>query len=186
MADRLNSAVVAFLAAGQGAERAQLAHPWQAVLARGGQPVLVSPATGQIELRQGFEPSGSMPVDVELGRASPADFAGLVLPGGLANADELRSNPAAVRFVRAFFTAGLPVAALCRAPWVLIDAGVVPGRRVTSWPGIQADLRHAGAHWINDGVVICEQGPNVLVTGRAQADLPEFCYQFTRRFGASG
>lgn len=186
MAAALDHAPVAFLAAGQGTDQAELAHAWYAVLARGGQPVLVSPSCGEVELRQNFRQTGTMAVDIRVDDASAADFAGLVLPGGLVNADQLRLSPLAVGFVRDFFAAGLPVAAICHAPWLLIDAGVVRGRRVTSWPSIRSDLRHAGACWVDDHVVVCEQGPNVLVTSRGQNDLPAFCQVFTEQFGGAG
>ena len=181
----LDSAPVAFLAAAQGTDQAELAHTWQAVLARGGQPVLVSPARSEVELTQNFRQNGTMPVDIQLADASAAEFAGLVLPGGIVSADQLRVNPQALSFVQGFFAAALPVAAICRAPWVLIDAGVVRGRRVTSWPSIRSDLRHAGASWVDDHVVLCDQGPNVLVTGRGKADLPASCDVFTQRVCAS-
>lgn len=182
MAFTRSSAPVAFLAAGQGTDQAELAHTWQAVLARGGQPVLVSRSLREIELHRNSVQITTMQVDIQLADATAADFAGLVVPGGLEHAGQLRGDAQAVGFVRGFFAAGLPVAAMCHAPWVLMDAGVLPGRRVTSWPGIRSELRHAGATWVDDHVVVCDLGPNVMVTGRAQADLPAFCDLFTRRF----
>ncbi len=196
MVQGLAGAPVAFLAAGRGTDHAALTHTWQAVIARGGQPVLVSTSGREVELcrplaetgpaRTGAARVGSARVDVHVGEAVAADFGGLVLPGGLANADQLRANPAAVRFAAGFFAAGLPVAAICRSPWVLIEAGVVLGRRLTSWPGIRTDLCNAGATWLDDHVVVCDQGPNVLVTGQETGDLPVFCQWFTQAFAASG
>jgi protease I len=178
----LGSAPVAFLAAGNGTDQAEFTHAWQAVLARGGQPVLVSPARRKIRFVNDRSRAGSMPVDVQVADASAESFAGLVLPGGIVNADELRAQPLAVRFAREFFAVGLPVAAICRASWVLIEAGVVRSRRLTSWPGMRSDLRNAGAIWVDDHVVTCEDGPNTLITCRGAGDLPAFCEIFTRRF----
>lgn len=111
---------------------------------------------------------------------------GLVLPGGVANPDQLRTDPAAVAFARGFFDAGQPVAAICHAPWTLIEAGVVRGRTLTSWPSLQTDLRNAGATWVDEEVVVCESDLSTLVTSRKPQDLPAFCDTFTKVFaGAS-
>ena len=186
MARSLHSAPVAFLAAAEGTEQSELAHPWQAVIARGGQPVLVSPAPGDIQLFSHLDRAGTMHVDVVVGDARASDYAGLVLPGGVANPDQLRADPAAVAFVRSFFDAGLPVAAICHAAWTLIEADAVRGRTVTSWPSLRTDLLNAGATWVNNEVVACENGPNVLVTSRRPQDLPAFCDVFTQLFAAGG
>ena len=98
----------------------------------------------------------------------------LVLPGGVANPDALRMDPAAVAFVRAFFDAGKPVAVICHGPWTLIEADVVRGRRLTSWPSVTTDLRNAGADWVDEPVVVCHEGPNVLISSRKPDDLPAF------------
>lgn len=185
MAGRLRSAPVAFLAAGRGADHAGLAHTWQAVIARGGQPVLISPAHGEVELWQPVDRTGTMHVDVHVADANVTDFAGLVIPGGAMNADQLRASPEALSFVRGFFAAGVPVAAICQAPAVLIEAGVVTGRRLTSWPSLRADLRRAGATWVDDQVVVCGRGSNVLITSRRRGDLPDFCQVFTQQFAAA-
>jgi protease I len=118
-------------------------------------------------------------VDVPVSAAAESDFAGLVLPGGVANPDQLRTDPAAVAFARSFFAAGKPVAAICHAPWTLIEADVVRGRTLTSWPSLRTDLTNAGATWVDEEVVRCEKGPNVLVTSRRPHDLPAFCKAFT-------
>ncbi len=196
MTQGLVGAPVAFLAAGTGTDHAALTHTWQAVIARGGQPVLVSTSRREVELcrlrdgtgaaRLAAARAGAARVDIYVGDAAASDFCGLVLPGGLANADQLRASPLAVQFAGGFFRAGLPVAAICRAPWVLIEAGVVPGRRLTSWPGIRTDLRNAGATWLDDHVVVCDRGPNVLVTGQETGDLPFFCQSFTQAFAGPG
>ena len=128
---------------------------------------------------------GTKDVDVPVSAAAESDFAGLVLPGGVANPDELRTDPAAVAFARSFFTVGKPVAAICHAPWTLIEADVVRGRTLTSWPSLRTDLTNAGATWVHEEVARCERAPNVLVTSWHPDDLPIFCKTFTEVFGAS-
>jgi deglycase len=182
MTRSLDSMAVAFLAAAEGTEQAELEQPWQAVTASGGRPVLVSPAVGEIQLFRHLDKSDTKPVDVQAGEARAAEYAGLVLPGGVANPDQLRTDPAAVAFARAFFDAGKPVAVICHGPWTLIEAGVVLGRTLTSWPSLQTDLRNAGATWVDQEVVRCDQGPNVLVSSRRPQDLPAFCDAFTSVF----
>jgi protease I len=121
-------------------------------------------------------------VDVPLSMAAESNFAGLILPGGVANPDQLRTDPAAVEFVQRFFVAGKPVAAICHAPWMLIEADVVRGRTLTSWPSLRTDLTNAGATWVDEEVIQCENGPNVLVTSRKPDDLDAFCKAFTEVF----
>ncbi len=177
------SASVAFLAAAEGTEQAELTEPWQAVRASGGRPVLVSPAQPEIQLFNHLDRAGKMPVDVPAAAADPRDYVGLVLPGGVANPDQLRTDADAVAFVRGFIEAGQPVAAICHAPWTLIEADAVRGRTVTSWPSLQTDLWNAGATWVDEQVVVCENGSSVLVTSRRPQDLPAFCATFTEVFG---
>ncbi len=128
MTGALQSRAVAFLAAAEGTEQSELISPWQTVLAEGGRPVLVSPAADEIQLFEHLDRGKRMPVDMPVGQAREADFDGLVLPGGVANPDQLRTDADAVSFVRSFFTVGKPVAAICHAPWTLIEADVVLGR----------------------------------------------------------
>jgi protease I len=179
------STPIAFLAAAEGTEQVELVEPWQAVLALGWRPLLVSPEPGRIQMFNHLDRGGTKDVDVPVSAAAESDFAGLVLPGGVANPDELRTDPAAVAFARSFFTAGKPVAAICHAPWTLIEADVVRGRTLTSWPSLRTDLTNAGATWVDEEVAQCERGPNVLVTSRRPDDLPVFCKTFTEVFGAS-
>jgi deglycase len=178
----LTSRSVAFLVPGEGTGHAELLRPWQAVIAGGGRPVLVSPAAGQIQLA-GHPDHATMPVDVPVGLADEHDYVGLVLPGGVTSPDQLRADPAAVAFARSFFTAGKPVAVICRGPGALIGAGVVRGRTLTSWPSLQADLENAGATWVDRQVVICAGGQSTLVSSRRPDDLPAFCATFTTVFG---
>ncbi len=179
------STPIAFLAAAEGTEQVELVEPWQAVLAMGWRPLLVSPEPGRIQMFNHLERGGTKDVDVPVSAAAESEFAGLVLPGGVTNPDELRTDPAAVAFARSFFTAGKPVAAICHAPWTLIEADVVRGRTLTSWPSLRTDLTNAGATWVDEEVARCERGPNVLVTSRRPDDLPIFCKTFTEVFGAS-
>jgi deglycase len=170
---------IAFLAAGEGTEQVELIEPWQAVLAMGGRPLLVSPALDRIQMFNHLDRGDAKEVDVPVSAAAESDFAALVLPGGVANPDALRTDPAAVAFAGSFFAAGKPVAAICHAPWTLIEADVVRGRTLTSWPSLRTDLANAGATWVDEEVVRCEKGPNVLVTSRRPDDLPAFCKAFT-------
>jgi protease I len=173
---------VAFLAAAEGTEQAELTKPWEAVLAKGGRPVLVSPAEDKIQMFNHLDRGDVMDVDMPVRAADEQQFIGLVLPGGVANPDQLRTDPAAVAFVRSFFASGKPVASICHAPWTLIEADVVHGRTLTSWPSLQTDLRNAGATWVDQEVVRCSSGPNVLVSSRKPDDLPAFCKAFTELF----
>jgi protease I len=178
----LESRSVAFLAAAEGTEQAELQKPWEAVRAQGGRPVLVSPAQGKIQMFEHLDRGDTMPVDLQPADAKAQDYVGLVLPGGVANPDQLRTDLAAVTFVKSFFDASQPVAAICHAPWTLIEAAVVGGRTLTSWPSLRTDIRNAGATWVDEEVAVCENGPNTLVTSRKPEDLPAFCDTFTKVF----
>jgi protease I len=179
------SASIAFLAAAEGTEQVELTEPWQAVGEQGGRPVLVSPARDKIQMFNHLDKGETLAVDVPVDQASEGDYLGLVLPGGVANPDQLRTIPAAVAFARSFFAAGKPVAAICHAPWTLIEADVVRGRTLTSWPSLHTDLVNAGATWVDEEVVQCENGPNVLVTSRKPDDLRAFCKAFTEVFSGN-
>ena len=185
MTGALQSRAVAFLAAAEGTEQSELISPWQTVLAEGGRPVLVSPAADEIQLFEHLDRGKRMPVDMPVGQAREADFDGLVLPGGVANPDQLRTDADAVSFVRSFFTVGKPVAAICHAPWTLIEADVVLGRTLTSWPSLRTDLTNAGAIWVDEQVVACAEGASVLVTSRNPQDLAAFCDTVTWVFAGA-
>ncbi|MGH8971102.1 MAG: type 1 glutamine amidotransferase domain-containing protein [Actinomycetes bacterium] len=182
MASTLQGKSVAFLVAPEGVEQVELTEPWTAVEQAGGTPRLVSTDPGSVQGFHHRDRADSFAVDETVGAVSADAFDGLVLPGGVVNPDYLRIQPDAVAFTKAFFDAGKPVAAICHAPWLLIEAGVVRGRRVTSWPSLQTDLRNAGADWVDEEVVVCEAGPNVLVTSRKPDDLKAFCGEVTDRF----
>ncbi|GHH70906.1 glutamine amidotransferase [Streptosporangium violaceochromogenes] len=170
----LNGRTIAFLVAPEGVEQVELTEPWQAVQQAGGTPRLISTAPGEIQAFNHLDKADRFPVDATVEEVSAADFDGLVLPGGVANPDLLRTVPAAVRFVGDFFEAGKPVASICHGPWTLVEADAVRGRTVTSWPSIRTDLRNAGADWVDREVVICTSGPNTLVTSRKPDDLKAF------------
>ena len=170
MAGKLNGKRVAFLAA-DGVEQVELTEPWKAVEQEGGKPELVSIDEGEIQAFDHLDHADKLPVDKTLADVSADDYDGHLIPGGVANPDALRTDPDAVAFVRAFFDQGKPVAAICHAPWTLIDAEVVRGRTLTSWPSLQTDLRNAGATWVDEEVHV-DQG---LVTSRRPDDLPAFC-----------
>jgi deglycase len=185
MGSALTSATVAFLVAGEGAEQSELQQPWQAVTEEGGRPVLVSPARDKVQLFEHLDRGDTQQVDVQVSQARVQDYAGLVLPGGVANPDQLRTIPEAVAFVRDFFDAGKPVAAICHAPWTLIEADVISDRTVTSWPSLRTDIRNAGGIWVDQEVVQCSSGPNILVTSRKPADLPAFSAAFIPIFATA-
>src|SRR5690606_36028040 len=143
----LEGKTIAFLVAPEGVEEVELTEPWQAVRNAGGTPRLISTEPGEIQAFRHLDKGERFPVDDVVDRVAAADFTGLVLPGGVANPDYLRMRPEAVRFVQDFFQTGRPVAAICHAPWLLIEADVVRGRTLTSWPSLRTDLRNAGATW---------------------------------------
>ncbi|MDQ1614851.1 MAG: protease [Actinomycetota bacterium] len=178
----LNGKTVAFLVAPEGIEQVELTEPWQAVEQAGGTPRLVSTAPGKVQAFHHLDKGDTFPVDDTVDKTDHASYDGLVLPGGVANPDFLRTQPKAVAFVKAFFDAGKPVASICHAPWTLVEADVVRGRRITSWPSVQTDLRNAGADWVDEEVVVCESGPNVLISSRKPDDLKAFCTEIVDRF----
>ncbi len=161
---------VAFLVASEGIERAELVDPWTAVADAGHQAVLLSPESGSVQLFEHLDKADTQDVDAEVGSVSVDDYDALVLPGGVANPDALRMDAKAVAFVKAFVDSGKPVAAICHAPWTLIEADVVRGKRVTSWPSLQTDLRNAGAEWVDEQLVTDQN----LITSRNPDDLPAF------------
>jgi protease I len=161
---------IAFLVAAEGTERVELTEPWKAVSEAGHQPVLLSPETGEVQTFDHLTAAEKKPVDQAVGDVSVDDFAALVLPGGVANPDALRTDETAVSFVKAFVDSGKPVAAICHAPWTLIEADAVRGKTVTSWPSLQTDLRNAGANWVDETVATDAN----LITSRNPDDLPAF------------
>ena len=184
MAFQLSEREIAFLVANEGVEQVELTEPWQAVEKAGGRPVLVAPKHDDVQAFNHLDKADRFSVDITVAEADPARFAGLVLPGGVANPDQLRTDDSAVRFVGAFFDSGKPVAAICHAPWTLVEADAIRDRRLTSWPSLRTDIRNAGGRWVDEEVVVDTRGPNTLVTSRKPADLPEFCAQAIESFAA--
>jgi protease I len=182
MSTQLQGKTIAFLVASDGVEQVELTEPWKAVEQAGGTPRLISMKSGHIQGRNHLEKGDTFPVDATLDDVSVDDFDGLSLPGGVANPDFLRTNETAVAFVRGFFDAGKPVSAICHAPWTLVEADVVRGRTVTSWPSVRTDLRNAGATWVDEEVQVCTDGPNTLVTSRKPDDLKAYCQEAIEAF----
>jgi len=170
MANRLEGKKVAFLAT-DGVEQVELTEPWKAVENEGGTPELVSIKDGEIQGFEHLDKADTFPVDTLTSEANADDYDGLVQPGGVANPDFLRMDEDAVRFVRSFFEAGKPVAAICHGPWTLVEADVVRGRTLTSFPSLKTDIRNAGGEWVDEEVRV-DAG---LVTSRRPDDLPAFC-----------
>ncbi|HUN75968.1 MAG TPA: type 1 glutamine amidotransferase domain-containing protein [Steroidobacteraceae bacterium] len=173
----LNGLKVAILVA-EGFEQAELTEPRKALDQAGAATSVVSPAKGEVQGWKHFEKADKVKVDVPLEQANASEFDALLLPGGVANPDQLRTQPKAVAFVKAFFEASKPVAAICHGPWTLIEAGVVEGRTMTSWPSLQTDLRNAGANWVDQEVVV----DNGLVSSRKPADIPAFNQKMIEEF----
>jgi protease I len=169
MATQLEGKRVAILIA-NGFEQVELTEPKQALEEAGAKTSIVSPETGKVRGWNHTEWGDEFPVDISLSEAKAEEFDALLLPGGVMNPDKLRRNEWALQFVRAFFESGKPIAAICHGPWTLIDANVVSGRRMTSYPSIQTDLKNAGANWVDEEVVV----DNGLVTSRKPDDIPAF------------
>jgi protease I len=185
MSSELTGKTIAFLVAHEGVEQVELTEPWKAVTDAGGTPKLVSTESGEIQAFNHLDKGDTFPVDDEVTDADASSYDALVLPGGVANPDFLRTQPAAVNFAKSFFDAGKPVASICHAPWTLVEADVVKDRTLTSWPSLQTDIRNAGGTWVDEEVVVCTAGPNVLVTSRKPDDLKAFCQALVERFAAS-
>jgi protease I len=177
MANELNGKRVAILVE-NGFEQVELTEPRKALDQAGARTQVVSPVEGQVRGWKFKEWGDSIPVDLPLGEARADDFDALLLPGGVINPDKLRMNPQAVAFVRAFHDAKKPIAAICHGPWTLVEADVVRGRRMTSWPSLRTDLRNAGATWVDEEVVT-DQG---LVTSRKPDDIPAFSRKMIEEF----
>jgi protease I len=177
MADKLQGKRVAFLATDM-VEQVELTEPWKAVEAAGGTPELVSLEEGEIQGFDHYDKGESFKVDRTVEEASADDYDALVIPGGVGNPDAMRMDENAVQLVRDFFEQGKPVGVICHGPWMLVEAGVVRGRKVTSWPSLQTDIRNAGGEWVDEEVVV----DNGLVTSRKPDDLPAFTKKIVEEF----
>lgn len=170
MPNRLNNKTIAFLAT-DGFEQVELTKPWEAIEKEGGKPVLVSIEGGKIQGFNHADKADQFDVDKKVADVSASDFDGLVLPGGVHNPDSLRVNEDAIKFIKSFFEQHKPVSAICHGPWTLVEAGVVEGRKLTSWPSLKTDIRNAGGEWVDEEVVVDEG----LTTSRNPDDLDAFC-----------
>ena len=178
MADKLQGKRIAFVVAPEGAEQVELTEPWQAVEGEGGTPELLSTDAGHVQAFNHLDKADTFKVDRTLADADASDYDGLVLPGGVANPDFLRMDDDAVAFIRGFFEQGKPVAAICHAPWTLVEADVLRGRKITSFPSLRTDIRNAGGNWVDEEVVVDEG----LVSSRRPDDLPAFCAKLVEEF----
>jgi len=178
VSDELQGKKIAFLVANEGIEQVELERPWEAVKEAGGEPELIAPESGHAQAFNHLEKGDAFPVDKTVSEADQADYDGLVLPGGVANPDNLRTDENAVAFARSFFEEGKPVGAICHAPWTLVEAGVVDGRTLTSWPSLQTDIRNAGGEWVDEEVHV-DAG---FVTSRKPDDLDAFNEKIVEEF----
>jgi protease I len=178
MSDRLRGKKIAFLMANEGVEQVELTEPLKAVREAGAEAELLAPEAGEIQAFSHLDKGDTFEADRAVGDADPSEYDCLVLPGGVANPDQLRTKDEALEFVRGFFAAGKPVGVICHGPWTLINAGVAEGRTLTSWPSLQTDLRNAGANWVDEEVHV-DQG---LVSSRKPDDLEAFTAKIVEEF----
>ncbi len=180
MTKTLDGKRIAFLVANEGIEQAELTEPWRAVHDAGGTPELVAPEAGSVRAFHHLDPADTFPVDRTTYEAKADDYDGLVLPGGVANADDIRTDQDAVRFVGEVVDAHKPIGVICHGPWILVEAEALRGRTLTSWPSLETDLRNAGAHWVDEEVHVDGE----IVSSRKPDDLPAFCEKLVERLAA--
>jgi protease I len=178
MSSELSGKRVAFIMAQEGVEEVELTEPWKAVKEAGGTPELIAPQEGEVQAFNHLDKSSKFPVDRSLGEVRPSEYDAVVLPGGVANPDELRLDERAVRFLQEFFSEAKPVGVICHGPWTLVEGDLVRDRTITSWPSLKTDIRNAGGRWVDEEVVV-DQG---LVSSRRPEDLPAFCAKIIEEF----
>ena len=178
MAEELTGKRIAFLMDNEGIEQIELVEPRKGIEDAGAETDLIAPEDGRVQAFDHLDKADTFDVDRTVTEADVADYDGVVLPGGVANPDNLRTDTEAVAFLKGFFEAGKPVAAICHAPWMLVEAGVVEGRQLTSWPSLQTDIRNAGGEWVDEEVVT-DSG---LVTSRKPDDIPAFVAKAIEEF----
>lgn len=182
MTDQLRGLRVAFLVANEGIEQVELTAPWKAIEGAGGEPVLVAPNSGKAQAFNHLREADQFDVNQTTEQADADQFDATVLPGGVANPDQLRLDDAALRFVEAMFASGKPSAVICHGPWTVLEAGLVKGRTLTSWPSLKTDIENAGGTWVDEEVHVCTDGPNTLITSRKPGDLDAFCREMVNVF----
>jgi protease I len=178
MGTELSGKKIAFLVAQEGIEEAELTEPWEAVRAAGGQPKLIAPEAGTVQAMNHLDKASTFSVDKPLSEARPVDYDGVLLPGGVANPDQLRTEHEAIDFLKEIFAEGKPVGVICHGPWTLVEADLVRDRTLTSWPSLQTDIRNAGGNWVDEQVVVDEG----LVSSRKPDDLRAFCAKIVEEF----
>jgi protease I len=178
MSSDLSGKRIAFLVAQEGVEEVELTKPWKAVEEAGGTPELIAPEKGEVRAMNHLDKGASFKVDRTLADAEPEDYDGVVLPGGVANPDQLRTEESAISFLQKLFAEGKPVGVICHGPWTLVEADLVRERTITSWPSLKTDIRNAGGTWVDEEVVVDEG----LVSSRNPDDLPAFCAKIVEEF----
>jgi protease I len=178
----LHEKTVAFLVAQEGIEEVELTQPWEAVRYAGGTPELIAPAEGEVQAFNHLEKGSRFRVDRSLEDAAGEDYDAIVLPGGVANPDQLRTDERALGFLRQMAAEGKPIAVICHGPWTLVEADLVRGRTLTSWPSLKTDIRNAGGHWVDEELVV----DDTLISSRKPDDLPAFCAALVERLASPG
>jgi protease I len=181
MSSELNGKRIAFLVANEGVEEIELTEPRRAVESAGGEAVLIAPYAGPVQAFEHLDKASIFAADMAVADASAGDFDALVLPGGVANPDQLRTDADAVQLVADFVRKGKPIGVICHGPWTLIEADVVRGRKLTSWPSLRTDIRNAGGDWVDQEVVV----DGGMVSSRNPDDLPAFCAAVVEHFAAA-
>lgn len=183
--NRLSGRRIAVLVANEGVEEVELVEPMRALEEAGATTVLVAPEPGDVQAFDHLDKAGTHRVGATTGDVSADEFDAVLLPGGVANPDHLRTVPEAVDLVRTTVEAGRPLAVICHGPWTLVEADVVRGRQVTSWPSLATDIRNAGGEWVDREVVVCDRGAGPIISSRKPDDLPAFCRQMVDSFAAA-
>lgn len=178
MTNTLQGKKIAVLVANEGIEQVELTEPMQAVRDAGAEVHIIAPEVGKVQAMNHLDKADVFEADRATSDAKASDYDGVILPGGVANPDQLRMDSGALQFLREAWDAGKPIAAICHAPWTLIESGIVKGRTLTSWPSLQTDIRNAGGTW-QDSEVCTDAG---LVTSRKPDDLPAFCSKMIEEF----